>query len=189
MKKIITVYCASSSDVDKIYLDKAFELGMKISESNCEIVYGGGNVGLMGSLANGALSKSGYVTGIIPDFLMDLELGHKGIQKLISVKVVHQRQRKMMDSADIIMVLPGGCGTFLELFEAITWKKLNRISCPIIIINIENYFDNLLNMLKKAIDDGFMREDTISLWTVVDDVSDAVRFLHNNYEFVQFDVT
>lgn len=188
MQKKITIYCASSKNVADIYLQSAFSLGEKIANSNCEIIYGGGNVGLMGCLADGALGSGGLITGIIPDFLKNLELGHTGITKLITVSGLHERQNIMMESADIIMALPGGCGTFLEIMEAITWKKLGRIDCPIIIINVNNYFDEFIKTLQKAIDEGFMRKDHIALWTVVDDVDTAVRFLHNNIEFVHYDI-
>ncbi|MBX3043005.1 MAG: TIGR00730 family Rossman fold protein [Candidatus Kapabacteria bacterium] len=188
MKKKITVYCASSSNINEIYLESASKLGEMIALSGHEVVYGGGKVGLMGKLADGALRKGGKVTGIIPDFLMDLELGHSGVSKLIITKDLHERQRKMMDLADSIFVLPGGSGTFVELFEAVTWKRLGRIIIPIIIININNYFDTLIFALNKAIDEGFMRKEHFELWTVVDDIDSAVRTLHEKNSFVPFDI-
>lgn len=188
MLKKITVYCASSSNVDEGYLVKSFDLGTKLASNNFDIIYGGGNVGLMGRLADGALSKGGLVTGVIPDFLMELELGHTGIKKLITTKDLHERQRIMMNSADAIIALPGGCGTFVELFEAITWKKLGRITCPIVIININGYYDDLIKMLNKAIDEGFMRKEHYNLWNVVNDIDSAIIFLLKDYNFIHYDI-
>jgi uncharacterized protein (TIGR00730 family) len=184
----ITVYCASSSNVSTNYLNSAYELGAKIALTGHEIIYGGGNVGLMGKLAEGAIVNGGVVTGVIPKFLMKLELGHTNISKLIITSTLHERQKIMMDKADVIMALPGGCGTFVELFEAITWKKLNRINCPIVIINLNGYYDDLINMLNKAIVEGFMREDHFTIWTVVADIDEAVRFLNKSYDYVNYDI-
>jgi uncharacterized protein (TIGR00730 family) len=188
MNKKITVYCASSSNVDRVYLDKTYDFGAGLALNNFEIIYGGGNVGLMGQLADGALSKGGIVTGVITDFLMELELGHLGIYKLIKTKDLHERQRIMMNSADVIVALPGGCGTFVELFEAITWKKLGRIICPILIVNINGYFDDLIKMLNKAIDEGFMRKEHYNLWNIVDDIDSAIIFLNKDYNFIHYDI-
>ncbi|MDX9791458.1 MAG: TIGR00730 family Rossman fold protein [Candidatus Kapaibacterium sp.] len=188
MKKKITIYCASSKNIEKKYLYEAYRLGRLAAENGFEIIYGGGNIGMMGELANGAIKHGGKVTGVIPEFLMDLELGHKGIDKLIVVKDLHARQRFMIENADCIIALPGACGTFTELLESITWKKLGRIICPIIIVNLNNYFDDLLNMLTKAIDEGFMREEHFKLWTVVDSIDDAVVKLYGNENFVHFDI-
>ncbi len=184
----ITIYCASSSNVNDVYLDSAFELGSKLALAGQEIIYGGGNVGLMGRLADGALSQGGVVTGVIPTFLMELELGHTKINNLIITNTLHERQKIMMERADAIMALPGGCGTFVELFEAITWKKLNRINCPILIININGYYNDLIKMLDKAIDEGFMREDHFTIWTVVSDVNQAISFLNNRLDIVHYDI-
>lgn len=180
IKKIkITVYCASSENISDIYLENAFELGSKLAKSGCEIIYGGGKAGLMGRLADGALSSGGKVTGIIPEFMKEKELGHTGVSSLVWVLNFHQRQKLMMESADIIMALPGGCGTYAELFEAITWKKHGNINCPILIINLNKYFNELINILNKAIDEGFMRIDDMHIWSLAGSVSDAVRYVHN----------
>lgn len=106
MYRKITIYCASSTNVADLYLDSAFELGTKLALAGQEIIYGGGNVGLMGKLADGALSHGGVVTGIIPKFLMELELGHKQIKHLILTNNLHERQKIMMERADAIIALP-----------------------------------------------------------------------------------
>lgn len=188
MYNTICVYCASSNKVSDLYLKSAYDLGSRIALSGVEIIYGGGNVGLMGKLADGAVSQGGKVIGVIPEFLLELELGHSGISKLIKTVDLHSRQRIMMEKADMIMALPGGCGTFVELFEAITWKKLQRINCPILIININNYYDDLIKMLDKAIDEGFMREDQKTLWQVVNSIDEAIAYLNKEYDFFHYDI-
>ncbi|MFC2131928.1 TIGR00730 family Rossman fold protein, partial [Bacteroidota bacterium] len=134
--KKVTVFCAASKNCDKVYLDEAEKLGKMLAQTGREIIYGGGKIGLMGSLADGALLEGGKITGIIPEFLNDLELGHDGITELREVKSLHERESQMLLKTDCIIALPGGIGTFSELLQAITWKRLCQINSKIIIVNI-----------------------------------------------------
>lgn len=175
----VTVYCASSRNIDKYYYDMAYLLGKKLAESNREIVYGGGNIGMMGHLADAAVDAKGKVIGVIPVFLKNLELGHNRINELREVESMHARQAEMMLDTDCIVALPGGCGTFLELLEAITWKRLGLITSPIIIVNLRNYFKPLIDMLNKAIEEGFMQNEHLALWKQADSIVETMKLIDN----------
>ena len=138
------VYCGSSRETEEDFLLQAFQFGKILAEEGIEIVYGGGKAGMMGSLAEGALSAGGRVTGVIPFFLENLELGNRDIAELLEVSSMHERQRVMMERSDCIVALPGGIGTFAELTEAIAWKKLGLIISPIIIVNYKQFFSYIL---------------------------------------------
>ncbi|MFH1050689.1 MAG: TIGR00730 family Rossman fold protein [bacterium] len=165
--KKVTVFCGASKKCKEIYLEQAANLGKSLAKSGREIIYGGGNIGLMGHLADGALSEGGRVTGIIPNFLQDLELGHKGIAELREVDSLHIREEVMMTESDCIIALPGGIGTFSELLQAITWKRLWQINSKIIIVNTDNYFEPLISQLNKALEEQFLKNEFSNLWTVV----------------------
>ncbi len=162
--KRATIYCASSSAVDERYLTAAEELGRELARKGIEIIYGGGSVGMMGRAADGSVSEDGKVIGVIPKFMMDLELGHLGLSELRIVDDMHERQSIMAVETDCIIVMPGGCGTLLELFEAISWKKLGLISSPIIIVNLSGYFDPVLEMLDRCISEKFMKPEQRQIW-------------------------
>ncbi|MFP4529487.1 MAG: TIGR00730 family Rossman fold protein [Candidatus Kapaibacterium sp.] len=169
----VAVYCASSRDVRPVFMDAAEELGRLLGSHGRDIVYGGGNIGLMGRLADAAIEAGGNVIGVIPRFMMDLELGHKRISQLKVVGDMHERQNAMIRGSDCVIALPGGCGTFMELLEAISWKKLGLILSPIIIVNIDNYYDPLVEMLDRAIDEKFMKADLRHLWRVAANAREA----------------
>lgn len=174
----ITVFCAASNRINKIYPETAFDLGKLLAQSGREIIFGAGNIGSMNSLANGALSAKGLITGVIPEFMHILKLTHNEISKLIVVDDMHERESIMLRQADAIIALPGGSGTFSELLQAITWKQLGLIICPIIIINVNNYFEPLLAMLNKAIHDDFMRIEYKALWKVCTTPEQAIALLN-----------
>jgi uncharacterized protein (TIGR00730 family) len=189
MKRInkVCVFCAASNNVDNIYYEEAFLLGQLLAESGRDIMYGGGSVGLMGRLADGAISKNGKVTGVIPEFLDNLELGHKRIDKMHVVDSMHTRKNKLLKESDCIIALPGGCGTFEELLEAITWKRLGLIISPVIIVNIKNYYDPLIEMLERSIREKFMREEYHKTWVVVENAREAIDIINNDLEIHRFE--
>lgn len=178
--KRICVFCASSERCNQEYFNAASLLGSLIAKAGKEIIYGGGNIGMMNKLANSALKENGVVIGVIPNILDRYELGHKDITELRIVNNMHEREAMMMTESDCIIALPGGVGTFSELTQAITWKKLCIINSPIIIVNLNNFFDPLIQLYKNAIDNKFLLKDDINLWTVVDTVEDAVFMIDNN---------
>jgi uncharacterized protein (TIGR00730 family) len=189
MKRInkVCVFCAASNNVDNIYYEEAFLLGQLLAKSGRDIMYGGGSVGLMGRLADGAISKNGKVTGVIPEFLDNLELGHKRIDKMHVVDSMHTRKNKLLKESDCIIALPGGCGTFEELLEAITWKRLGLIISPVIIVNIKNYYDPLIEMLERSIREKFMREEYHKTWVVVQNAREAIDIINIDLEIHRFE--
>jgi len=144
-----------------------------------EIVYGGGSTGLMGKLADGAIAEKGHVIGIIPQFMQNLEWGHKGISILEEVEDMHTRKFLMMKKSDGIVALPGGCGTLEELLEAITWKRLGLAHQPIVIANIDGFYDDLIAMLNKTVNEQFMRKEHLKMWHVVHSVEDILPTLRS----------
>lgn len=153
----VCVYCGSSNHVDESFLDAAYELGQMLALSGTGVVYGGGSVGLMGRLADGALAADGEVIGVIPKKLLDLELGHKGLSELRVVDGMHPRKALMATLADAFIALPGGYGTMEELFEVITWGQLHYHQKPVGVLNINGYFDLLLAFVEQMCTERFIR--------------------------------
>lgn len=175
----VCVYCASSDACDTVYLESAERLGRLLARNGKTIVYGGGGRGLMGYLAEGALAEKGNVIGIIPAFMQELEWGHTGVTELHEVADMHERKLRMMKESEGIVALPGGCGTFEELMEAITWKRLGLITSPIVIVNINNYYAPLVEMLERSVHERFMKREHLAMWTVVNSVDDVIEALHS----------
>ncbi|MBI1770060.1 MAG: TIGR00730 family Rossman fold protein [Bacteroidetes bacterium] len=156
----ICVFCGSSSGTDPIYAKAAKELGQLISKSESSLVYGGGNIGLMGILADEVLASKGKVIGVIPDFLMKREVGHSGITQLEIVGSMHERKKRMAEIADVFLAIPGGWGTLDELAEILTWKQLRLIDQPIGLLNIDFFFDSLIEQMKIMVAKGFLAESS-----------------------------
>ncbi|NNL68171.1 MAG: TIGR00730 family Rossman fold protein [Myxococcales bacterium] len=174
----VTVYCASSRQADPEYRATAHRLGTLLAEAGVTVVYGGGAVGSMGALADGALERGGRVEGVLPRFMHDLEWGHPRLSDLHVVSDLHERKRLMIDRSDAIVALPGGCGTFEELFEAITWKRLGLYANPIVLMNVRGYWDPAIALLEGAVRERFMDDRHRDMWSVVDapeQVLDAIR--------------
>lgn len=169
MKKINTlcVYCGSSENVDRKYRAAAERLGALMAKHGVRLVFGGGGVGLMGSVADAVLAGGGEAIGIMPDFLLDIEVGHRGVKQMITVDSMHARKQKMFDMADAFVILPGGFGTLDETLEILTWKQLRRHDKPILIVNVDGYWNPFLNLLDAIIEKGFARQKDTDLYTVV----------------------
>jgi len=153
----ICVFCGSSSGVRPQYAAAAHELGALLAHRGIQVVYGGGHVGMMGQLADAALAAGGKVVGVIPEHLMRPEVAHQRLDELIVVESMHTRKRTMSERADAFVVLPGGFGTFEEMFEMVTWLQLRLHSKPVGLVNCLGYFDHLLAFLHHAADEGFIR--------------------------------
>ncbi|MBB5018494.1 hypothetical protein HNQ59_001783 [Chitinivorax tropicus] len=169
MKKVC-VFCGSRSGKNPAYKAAARALGEALARRGLALVYGGGNVGLMGEIADAALAAGGEVIGVIPDFLMEKELGHGGCTELHVVDSMHTRKAMMADLADAFIAMPGGFGTFDELFEIVTWCQVGVHAKPIGLLDVEHYFDPLIKMVEYAIDEDFARQDNRSLLIVRDEV-------------------
>ena len=166
----ICVYCASSADVAQPYKNAAVELGRAAAERGIGIVYGGGRVGLMGLLADAALAAGGTVTGIIPGHIVDMEVAHQTVTELVVVETMHQRKKMMFDRSDAFVILPGGLGTLDEMLEILTWKQLGLHDKPVILANIDGYWDRLLAVIEHGVSEGFIRPGHARLWQEVKDV-------------------
>jgi uncharacterized protein (TIGR00730 family) len=172
--KRVCVYCASSRQVDPCYLEQARQLGRLFAQNGVTMVYGGGGVGLMGAAADGALEEGGAVIGVIPRFMIDLEWGRQGLTELHVVQTMHERKQQMLEHTAAAVALPGGSGTLEELVETITLKRLGLYINPIIIVNIAGFFDPLLAMFQRAVDQRFMDSRHLDMWTVVERAAEVL---------------
>jgi len=164
---LVCVYAASSKACHPEYHDAARRLGVFLAERQMDIIYGGGRVGLMGALADGALSRGGRVKGVLPKFMDDLEWGHTGLTELHLVEDMRTRKHHLLSDSDAVVALPGGCGTLEELLEAITLKRLGIYLKPIVLVNTRRFFDPLLQLLASAIEERFMDKRHQAMWQVV----------------------
>ena len=177
--KRITVFCASSFGTEKIYEEQAIALGKTLAEQNIELVYGGANVGLMGAVADGALNAGGKVIGVLPNFLRSKEIAHLGLTELILVESMHERKTKMNDLCDGVIALPGGFGTLEELFEMLTWAQLGLHKKPIAILNIDGFYDALIELLKVMVEKGLLKDVNASMVLVSDNIEDLLNKMRN----------
>jgi uncharacterized protein (TIGR00730 family) len=166
----VLVFCASSGTCDPAFHAAAASLGRALARAGDTVVYGGGAVGSMGALADAALEEGGRVVGIIPRFMREREWAHMGISELRLVDDMQQRKREMLALADAIVTLPGGSGTFEELFEALTSKRLGLFLNPIVILNQSGFYDPLFTLLRSSVDERFMSEEHLEMWQAVDHV-------------------
>lgn len=156
--KRITIFCGSSAGKNGKYSEEAFLLGKILAKKNIGVVYGGAKIGLMGAVADGALSEKGEVIGVIPDFLQTKEVAHNELTEMIVVESMHERKLKMHDLADGFIALPGGFGTMEELFEILTWGQLGLHKKPVGLLNMENFYQPLLNMLSQMTGQDFLKD-------------------------------
>ncbi|MEO7062697.1 MAG: TIGR00730 family Rossman fold protein [Dokdonella sp.] len=170
----VCVYCASSEHCDRVYHDAANALGRTLAEAGCTVVYGGGAVGLMGSLANGALDAGGEVIGVIPRFMVEVEWQHPGVANMQVVEDMRERKHRLLTGSDAVVALPGGCGTLEELFEAMTLKRLALYFNPIILLNTNGFYAPLERFLEQTIEQRFMNPAHRALWSMVDHVEDVL---------------
>ncbi len=166
--RTVCVYCASSRSADPEYRRAAFRLGEVLADQGIAIVYGGGAVGSMGALADGALARGGRVVGILPRFMADLEWGHRGLTELKLVEDMRTRKHLMLTGARAAIALPGGSGTLEELLEALTLKRLGLFLGPIVLVNTRGYFEPLRAMLDAAVRERFMDDRHLAMWQMVE---------------------
>lgn len=177
--KRVAVYCASSTKIKPIYFEAARQIGKALAEHGLGLVNGAGNMGLMQASSDACLEAGGEVTGVIPQFMVDQNWHHTGLTKLIVTESMHERKKTIADMTDAAIVLPGGCGTFDELFEIITWKQLGLYINPIVLVNVDGYFDTLLALLQKAVDENFMRPQHADIWRVARTAEEAIEMLYS----------
>lgn len=177
--KRVAVFCGSSSGTDEIFEEQAFLLGQKLAEENIELVFGGAKVGLMGAVANGALNANGKVIGVLPDFLQKTEVTHNDLTDLHIVKSMHERKMMMNDLSDGVITLPGGYGTLEEVFEMITWAQLGLHKKPIAILNVEGFYNPLIELLQKMVEKGFVRKENLEMLLIDEDIDKLISDMKN----------
>ena len=171
----VAVFCGSRNGTDPAFADAAETFGQGLAERKIRLVYGGGGIGIMGILARAVLRNGGEVTGVIPRFLMELELRHPNLSELVVVDDMHTRKRTMFERADAFVVLPGGLGTLDEAMEIITWRQLARHDKPVIALSVSGYWQAFSAMVDSVIRHGFADPDAAELFSVVDSVDDLFR--------------
>ncbi|MBP3679810.1 MAG: TIGR00730 family Rossman fold protein [Bacteroidaceae bacterium] len=176
--KNVCVYCASSTKIAPVYFASAESLGRLLAMRGINLINGAGSIGLMGTVSNAALEAGGTVTGVIPRFMVEQNWHHTGLTKLVETENMHERKLLMAEMSDGVIALPGGCGTMEELLEIITWKQLGLYLKPIVILNVDGFFDSLLEMLQRAIDENFMRKEHGAIWQVAQTPEEALDLLY-----------
>ena len=170
----VCVFCGSKTGTDPAFARAAARLGVLLAEAGIRRVYGGGRIGLMGVLAQAALRAGGRVSGVIPDFLMKLEVANTGITDLVVVDSMHERKRRMFELADGFVVLPGGLGTLDETFEIVTWKQLRQHSKPIVLVNLNGYWSPFADLVRAIVAGGFAHVAVGDLFSLVERPEDVI---------------
>lgn len=177
--KRITVFCGSSKGYEGTYMLHATRLGQILAKQNIELVYGGASVGLMGAIADGALSEGGKVIGVLPRFLKAKEIAHEGLTELILVESMHERKTKMNELCDGVIALPGGFGTLEEFFEMLTWAQLGLHKKPIGILNIDGFYNPLITLAQTMVDKGFLKEANQQMLLMSNSIEDLLNKMRN----------
>lgn len=177
--KSITVFCGSSMGTEKIYQDQAWQLGKTLAANNIGLIYGGSKTGLMGAAADGAIANNGEVIGILPYFLSGKEIAHEHLTELIVVDTMHERKTKMNEMSDGVITLPGGFGTMEEFFEMLTWAQLGLHKKPIGILNVNGFYDDLLVLVQKMVDKGFLKKINQQMLQVSNSIDDLLQMMKN----------
>jgi len=170
----ICVFTGSHAGRKPAYRCAAIELGRALAARGIDLVYGGASVGLMGAVADSALAAGGHVIGVIPHAIVEREVAHPGLPDLRVVASMHERKALMADLSDGFIAMPGGWGTFEELFEVLTWSQLGLHQKPCGLLNVDGYFDPLIAMLRHAVDEGFVRGDSVASLPVASSVNDLL---------------
>ncbi|MBI80637.1 MAG: TIGR00730 family Rossman fold protein [Gammaproteobacteria bacterium] len=176
--KSVCIFAGANKGTNKAYSEIAHSLGRELVKNNLSMVYGGGSVGLMNEIANEVLKNEGEVTGVITKRLKDVEVAHKSLTKLFIVDSMHERKAKMAEISDAIISLPGGVGTWEEFFEALAWNQLGIHSKPIILLNVEGYYDELYAFTKKACHEGFLPQSTLDDFYLTNSVKDSLSIIN-----------
>lgn len=178
MKKVC-VFAASSPGIDEVYLNAGREMAAILTENHIRMNYGAGTVGIMGVMADKMLEENGDITGIIPEFMTEMGWAHPKLKDLKVVQTMHERKSLMMEDVDAIISMPGGVGTLEELLEAITLKQLGKFLKPIIIVNINKFYDPLLKHFDDMIEQNFMRPLHGKIWQVANEPSEVLDLIRN----------
>ncbi len=170
----ITIYCASSNNIDTKYFQAAEEVAHLLLKAGAEILFGGGSSGLMGRIADIYVANQGKIQGIMPHFMKDIEWAHQGVEQFIFTETMNERKDKLIENTDAILTLAGGTGTLEELFDVITRKRLGIFTKPIIILNTANYYAALNKMLQTCVSENFMVPQHLTMWNFVDQPAEVL---------------
>ncbi|WP_158790903.1 TIGR00730 family Rossman fold protein [Granulicella sp. L60] len=173
MIRNIAVFCSSANGFSPVYRSAAEQLGCALADRNIGLIYGGANVGLMQAVADASLAANGRVVGVIPEVLVDLEVAHHGVTELHITSTMHTRKALIGEKADAFIVLPGGFGTFEELFEVLAWHTLKLHTKPILLLNINGFYDKLFAFLDHCVAEGMLKQKNRELILVADTVEEA----------------
>ncbi len=178
MKRVV-VYCGSSPGTDDVYKSQATLLGRELAKLKIELVYGGAKVGLMGFIADAVLSEGGKVIGVLPGFLGSKEIAHEKLTELILVETMHERKTIMNELCDGVIALPGGFGTLEELFEMLTWAQLGLHKKPIALLNVNGFYDSLINLVNVMVEKGFLKDVNQQMLLVSDNIGGLLEKMQN----------
>lgn len=173
--KAVCVFCGASNNAPKEHLEIGTKFGTALAKNGIRLVYGGGDCGVMGTVANSVLRNNGKVTGVFPMSLKNIESEHASLSEIIMVESMHERKRIMFERSEAIVVLPGGFGTMDEMFEIITWKQLKFHHKPVVIFNHLGYWDPLVALMESIIETGFAKSETRNLYKVVDSIEGILK--------------
>lgn len=176
-RKSVCVFCGASNDIPKKFLDVGAEFGKILARQNITLIYGGGDCGVMGAIANASLKENGQVTGVFPVSLRNIENEHQSLSEIIIVNTMHERKQCMFDRTDAFVVFPGGFGTMDEMFEILTWKQLKLHNKPIVIFNYQGYWDPLIALMKNIIETRFAKAETATYYHVVTELEQILDVL------------
>ena len=177
---VVTVFCASSTQIPTIYIEAAEMLAQHLVEHGYELKYGGGAVGLMGALANKVLSLNGKIHGVIPRFMVEVEWQHPQVQSMMVTETMHQRKYALVQGVSAVVALPGSSGTLEELVEVISMKKLGLFTKPIVIVNTNGFYDPFVQLLERMADENFMKREHLGAFTVVSDPQQVASAIANS---------
>jgi len=173
--KNIAVFCGSNTGNNPVFKQTAYELGKKLAECNAGLIYGGAKVGLMGAVANGVLENGGRVIGVLPGFLKEKELEHTMLSEIVLVDGMHERKARMYEMSDAAITLPGGFGTLDETFEFLTWAQLALHRKPTGILNVEGYYNKLIDFIKVSVESGFVKPEYRDLFIVEESIDELLQ--------------
>ncbi|UCH73580.1 MAG: TIGR00730 family Rossman fold protein [Rhodospirillales bacterium] len=179
----LCVYCGSSARGRDSHHQAARQLGRLMAEARVRLVYGGGRIGLMGLIADAVLQGGGEVVGIIPRFLDQVEVGHSGVSRLIVTENMHERKEKMAELSDAFVILPGGLGTLDETFEILTWKQLQLHDKPVLVVDVDGYWQPLVDLVDRMIEENYAKPEHRALFRIVAGVDEVLPALAEMPEF------
>lgn len=179
----VCVYCASSAKIAPIFFEATGALAKELVKKDIKVVYGGGATGLMGKLADVIVEEGGEIKGIMPHFMHEVEWGHPEVKEFEYTETMHERKAKLMDGVDAVITLAGGTGTLEELLEVITLKRLGLFDKPIVILNTNGYYNPLKIMLERCVEEQFLNEKHLDMWTFVDNPEDVLKAIEESKEW------